>query len=138
MLLVSRFMRFLLVYLNVLHCARFPNCAMRSFSLLLLFLGVFVRNLCMSLYVLHPHPSPIPIHTFKFISLTFLWVLPSTHNVSLLKVKFVNFRLNLSLCPRCPEVIRSLSPHFQVLLYLYTFLTLFEPFFTISCAGRNL
>ena len=46
----------------------------------------------------------------------------------MLKVKIVNFRLNLSLCPRCPEVIRSLSPHFQVLLYLYTFLTLFEPF----------
>ena len=37
------------------------------------------------------------------------------HNVSLLKVKFVNFRLNLPLCPRCPEVIRSLSPPFQFL-----------------------
>ena len=67
----------------------------------------------------------VTLNLIKFISLTFLWVLSFTHNVSMLKVRFVNFRLNLSLCP---EVIRSLSPHFQVLLYLYTFLTLFEPF----------
>ena len=92
-------------------------------------LGLIVRNLCLSLIVFHPNPSPIPIQAFKvlaawhnvpktilsysyitikFISLTFLWVLFLAHNVSLLKVKFVNFRLNLSLCPRCPEVIRSL------------------------------
>ena len=64
----------------------------------------------------------------------FLWVLFLTHNVSLVKVKFVKFRLNLSLCSKCPEVIRSSSPPFQFLLYLYTFLTLFEPFFTVSCA----
>ena len=116
---------------------------------LTLFSQIFV--FCLSLNVFLPHPSPIPIHTFKvlaslhtvpktimsynyitlnlvkFISLTFLWVLFLTHNVSLVKVKFVKFWLNLSLCSKCPEVMRSSSPPFQFLLYLYTFLTLFEP-----------
>ena len=127
-----------------------------SMNKLTLFSQIFV--FCLSLNVFLPHPSPIPIQIFKvlaslhtvpktimsynyitlnlvkFISLTFLWVLFLTHNVSLFKVKFVKFRLNLSLYSKCPEVIRSSSPPFQFLLYLYTFLNLFEPFFTVSCA----
>ena len=59
-------------------------------------------------------------------------------NVSMLKVKFVNFRLNLSLCPRCPEVIRSLSPPFPGLVRPIHVFNPIRTFFTISCAGRNL
>ena len=73
----------------------------------------------------------------RIISILFLWAIHLLSGIICIKVRFINFKSNISVLPK-PHATQILtSQNFQSWLYLYTFLLLFEPIFIAFCAGQK-
>ena len=126
--------------------------------LLFLILLLSVYNFVVSFNVSSPRPAPIPYThnlpckklvafrieprkffmynyvTYDFIKiifLVFLRILFLPSNITSINVRYVNFRWNLSILPRRYETKFLLSHTFQSWVYVYTFLSLYEPFLLV-------
>ena len=123
--------------------------------LLVIFLGLNAYFFHASLNVYPTHPSPTSISLsepckcsaasriinrntvsysyvtsdlIKILSIIFLWALYLSSDIIYIKVRFINFKSNISVLPK-RYATKFLSSHtFQLWLYLYTLLLLFEPF----------
>ena len=131
---------------------------------LCIFLDLCVYNFVVSFHVFPLRPSPNTFHnlpcktleatcvlprtffsynylTFDFIKcvfLSFIWVLLLFSNITLINVRYIHFSWNLSLLPRRYETKFSISHTFQSWVYVFTFLSLFEPFLLIFAIDKTL
>ena len=70
----------------------------------------------------------ITFDLIKFIFLFFIWLILLRPNINM-KVKFVSFNFNLSLCPKSYAGETSFQSNtVNLCVYLFTFLSIFEPF----------
>ena len=73
----------------------------------------------------------VTVHLIKIIFLIFLWVILLLLNIIRINVRHVNFRWNLSILPMHYETISLVSRTFKLWVYVYTLLSLYEPFLLI-------
>ena len=79
--------------------------------------------------------------TFDFIKclfLSFLWVLLLLSNITLINVSHISFSWNLSFLPKRYETKYLINPTFQSWVYVFTFLSLFEPVLMIFAIDKTL
>ena len=122
-----------------------------------IFAGLSVYNFVDLFNVSPPFPTPIPfthnlpkmlvasrfvqgtffsynyvtVDLIKMTFLIFLWVIILLLNIIRINVRHVNFRWNLSILPKHYETISLVSHTFKLWVYVYTFLSLYEPFLLI-------
>ena len=74
----------------------------------------------------------------RIISILFLWAIHLLPGIICIKVRFINFKSNISVLPK-PHATQLLSSqNFQSWLYLYTFLLLFEPILLLFVLDKSI
>ena len=76
-------------------------------------------------------------YLIKFIFLIFPWVPYLLLDITCIKVRFVNFKSNLSILPKRYRNNILASETMQVWVYLYTFFILFEYFLILFMFDRT-
>ena len=133
-------------------------------NFVLIFVSLSVYNFVTLVNVSPPFPTPIPfthnlpckilvaspivqrtflsytyvtVDLIKIIFLIFLWAIFLLLNIIRINVRHVNFRWNLSILPRHYETIFLVSHTFKLWLYVYTFLSLYEPFLLVFAIDKT-
>ena len=80
----------------------------------------------------------VPLDLIRIISILFLWAIYLLSGIICIKVRFINFKSNISVLPK-PHATQFLSSqNFQSWLYLYTFLLLLEPILLLFVLDKSI
>ena len=80
----------------------------------------------------------VTLDLIRIISILFLWAIHLLSGIICIKVRFINFKSNISVLPK-PHVTQFLSSqNFQSWLYLYTFSLLLEPILLLFVLDKSI